>query len=1614
MDFLILGPIEVRVGPGVVALGGIKPRAVLAILLLHANEPVSAERLALALWGEDAPGGAVKTVQVHVSRLRKALGDADVLSTTPAGYRLRVDPGELDAERFETLVDDARRALADSRFEDASATLREALALWRGPALAELALEPFAGTEIARLEEQRLAALELRVHADLAAGRHAEVVGELQRLVVEHPTREQLAGQLMLALYRCGRQTEALEAYASARRVLVDEIGVEPGPQLRELQQAILRHDAALVARADDPGLPPALDAAGAPPLVGRDAELAWLTRRWARARAGRGAFVVLTGERGAGKSRLAAELARAVHEPGIAVLHANGDGPADTVRIVLNQACAATRPTLLVIDDADRLEADVLAHLARLAPALRAGPVLVVACAQDTIAVGPRGAAEELRLGSLGVDAVGEIAAAYVPARPGADPRPLAPADWLLEASGGLPRRVHEHASQWAHREAARHVGAVAGMAAAGRSQLRSLQDELTGGLEELQAAGERRTRAADDDARIVCPYKGLATFEVADAPYFFGRERLVAELVAGLVGAPLLGIVGRSGSGKSSVLRAGLLPALESGVLPGSEGWAHVLIRPGTRPVRELARGLAAAGDGVRTVIAVDQFEEVFTTCDSEDERAEFIGELVAAATDRQARYLVVVALRADFYGRCGTYPELARLLAANHALVGAMQRDELRRAVEQPAARAGLRVDPELADALVADVRDEPGALPLLQTALLELWQHRDGRRLRADAYERLGGVHAAVARLAEHAYGQLGDDQRAIARTVLLRLATADATGGIERRRIPLAELELDRSEELGRVVALLVDHRLLSASEGSIELAHDALLREWPRLRGWIEHDRDALRLHRDLGSAAREWVALQRDGDALYRGARLAAAEEWAAEHDGACNDVERAFLHASVTRRGLERTQRRRRIRFALGGLSTAVVLVSVVAAIAVLQSREASRQRDIAASRGLAASSTTQLTIDPALGLALALRALDRRHTEPAANALRQATYESRALDVWPTHSGVARSLAVSRDGRVAATGGDDRVIAVRRLDSGRRLASIRGKGAVLGVAVSPDGRLVAGARDDGSVTISEVASRNTRRVLDLGSEQVAAYSSINFATTVTFSADGRQLAVGALDGAVRVIQVDSGETVRTLGAHADQVWEVRFDPSGTRLVSASRDATVRAWALRDGTSRALAHPGVLSASYSPDGRWIASAGEDGAVRVWAAAGDAAPRAIRAGEPLRTVRFSRDGRRLVVAANDGIVRVLDTRGGPALEALKGHHGVARGAEFVAGGAVVSTADDGELRRWDPRRAVNIHAASLNASFSLDGRRVLTGGAGGAVGVYDAATGARIAVAGRATAGAVARFSADAKRIVMGSLDGSVRIVNVESAKARVVVAPSANPAKAVTAVAFDPSASRVVSGGFAAVAVVQAVSGRGKPVVMEGHEGGLNDVRFSPDGRRVLTASHDGTARLWNASSGQLERTLKGHGEGVLSAAYDAGGRSIVTAGADGTVRVWHADGRGAVVILRGHEGAVNGAELSRDGTRVVSAGADGTVRVWDARGGDTLVVLYTHRGGALSASFSPDGASVVSSGTQDRIARVSACEVCGSLDATRRRARMRADRALNPIERTRFISG
>src|SRR5687767_207112 len=449
---------------------------------------------------------------------------------------------------------------------------------------------------------------------------------------------------------------------------------------------------------------------------------------------------------------------------------------------------------------------------------------------------------------------------------------------------------------------------------------------------------------RREDAPGLGLCPYKGLSYFDESDADLFVGRETLTANLTDRILSltsnkatqqSRFIAIVGASGSGKSSLVRAGVIPTLRWN--KKSADWQIYTLTPTANPLESLAASLTSEDSSViatstlmddfaqdprslqifvkrqlmlenhpKVLLVIDQFEELFALCRSEEARASFIGNLLTASSEADSQVVVVITLRADFYAHCANYVRLRAALALNQEYIGAMSDEELRRAIEEPARRGRWELEPGLTDLLLHDVGHEPGALPLLSHALLETWQRRRGRTMTLSGYTSSGGVRGAIAETAETVFiDQFTREQRVIARRIFLRLtelsygtSTTDT-----RRRATFNELILKPEEATTTrtVLKALADARLIITSEDSAEVAHEALIREWPTLRGWLEDNRESLRLHRQLTEAAQEWREMEYSPDMLYRGARLAQAREWASSHQEEMNELECQFLNTSV-----------------------------------------------------------------------------------------------------------------------------------------------------------------------------------------------------------------------------------------------------------------------------------------------------------------------------------------------------------------------------------------------------------------------------------------------------------------------------------------------------------------------------------------------------------------------------------------------------------------------------------------------------------------------------------------------------------------------------------------
>src|SRR4051794_7806197 len=1536
MDIRMLGPVEASVAERPVVLRAAKQRAVLVMLALDANHTVSMDRLIEGLWGEHPPASAAKLVQQHISQLRKMLADEGALIVTRGrGYELMISPDDVDALRFTRLV--------------AQGAGREALTLWRGQALADVADEPFAAEEIRRLDELRLGALEQAVDADLAAGRHREVAGEFAALVTEHPLRERLHAQRMLALYRCGRQADALEVYRQARAVLVEQIGVEPGPELRELHAAVLRQDRSLDAPVQAV-LPPELERGS--PLAGRTAELERLRAAWRRVRRGRGCTVVLCGVEGIGRTRLAAELAAEAREDGALVLYGEGD---------VARARAASRPTLLVLE-IDLVSPTVMEFASEIATR----PVLLVVISREVPAAGELPGAEVVELGPLDAAGVEAIAALYAPE---GVQLPLAE---LVERSGGEPGQVHRLAAEWAQREAARLLSAAAERTAAERSGLREAEQQLADRVGALQAVRARSERLAVVRPDVVCPYKGLAPFDGADAEFFFGRERVVAELVARLAGASLLAVVGPSGSGKSSVLGAGLLPELARGVLPGSADWEQVVLRPGEHPPTALKEARSEVGSGRATVIAVDQFEETFTLCRDEDERRAFIDRLLAAAHGRP-RSAVVLAVRGDFYARCAAYPALASLMAANHVLVGPMQRDELRRAIELPAQRAGLTVEAELVDRLLAEVEDRPGALPLLSTALLELWQGRDGRALRVAAYERTGGVAGAVARLAESAYERLDPSQQVLARAIVLRLAGEDASGSAVRRRVALADLDADRDPDVRRVLDVLADNRLVTLSEGAAEVAHEALLREWPRLRAWLDEDAEGRRLHQHLAVAAHEWEAHGYDAGDLLRGPRLVASLEWSAEHASELNELERAYVAASRAeseREGHRVRRANRRLRALVTGVAALLALAVIVGTLFLDQ-------------RGRARSEATTAQAERLGALGLVDHDLDR--------------------SLLLARQGVAiEDTLRTRSNLLAALLGSPAAIGITRFPQSR----------LLRLALRRDGRALVVGDNKGNVRFLDPVTRRQLR---------PAYRAATVPIlSLAFSPDGARLAIGA-EGTVQLLD---GHTWRRIAAPRVPVAEfaaLAFSPDSRTLVAITSSRAlggprpIPSAGLRFDarTGRPLGHPvglgppGSLSdaLAFTPDGRSLITA--SGAtvisreqVRVVIDSGDRKI-TVRDAHTLKPLRqfpgltfasaVSPDGRTFAIGGDDGSVRFLDLRTGRQTRATGRHEGAVQSAVFTADGRfLVTTGDDGAAILWNVKQAASAevfrgHAgAVVAAAVDRRARTLYTAGLDGSVITWDLDGDRRLgrpfnAGIGSGDFGPTTAISRDGRTLATVEDNGADSLVDLRTlTRHDLHISGGPPPRHRHRRPAVGPPGTLIVTSYKGFIGLADARTGRIR-ATLPGHHDLVFGPTTSADGRLLATTGLDQTLRLWDAVAARpLGPAIHLPSRPASNPGISPDGRNVaVPETQPGVVDVFDTHSRRRLARLRVDDGPPSFSRFSHDGRLLMTGSSDGRVRVFSARDWHPLGPAFPVAGGPVSSvDASPDDRTIVTSAIDGQI--------------------------------------
>jgi DNA-binding SARP family transcriptional activator/WD40 repeat protein/energy-coupling factor transporter ATP-binding protein EcfA2 len=1563
----VLGHIEVESDSGPASLGGPVHRRLLGVLVAHRGHVVSVDALADALWGGAGPAKVAKTIQVYMARLRARLPAGLILTQRP-GYRL-AGHIDVDAYEFEDLTREAQRALAAGRPAEANGMLEDALALWRG--------EPFEGwadyqpvaTEARRLEEVRLAANEARIEAGLSLGRHHELVADARALCSANPLREHLWVLLITALFRCGRQAEALAAYQDVRRRLADELGVDPGEELRRTERQVLSHDPALLRQGDRTPLPAEVAARGA--LIGRTAELAWLREWWQLIQIDGGHHVLLlSGAVGSGRSRLLAQFASELWDAGIPVSYNTAPPSGGGLAVVDGD----------VVDPTGWLS-DVDSGITALTVVM-IGPE---SAPERTAAL--RSLADEARtLEPLARDEVAELIALV------GDPDEEI-VDRVVAATHGWPGRVITVAAEIITERTAGRVADGARRAPQARRDLATAREAVATGV----VARLRAQRSSNRDGALpACPYKGLASYEEADADLFFGRDESVAAVCGRLVDNALVAVVGPSGSGKSSLVRAGVLPALSGGALPGLADARARVVTPGARPLDRLEREVVPAG---ATVLVVDQFEELFTMTEDEAVRAEFIRWLLEVSRRPGSR--VILTIRGDYVGACGSYRELAELVGDASILIGPMRNDEIRAAVREPAHAVGLDVEPELVELVVGEVAGQPAALPLMSTALVEAWERRNGRTLTAAGYLQGGAVSGALARSAEAAYARLDGAGRRAARAILLRLADSDDPGALLRRRVPRAEF--GRGQPVESALRVLAQRRLITVGGAGVEVAHEALFQHWPRLAGWLAEDGQGRALRRHLGPAALEWDATGRPESELYRGARLATAVEWVSEGRADLSEVEEEFLEASreygdrERRAEAERADReargRRRLSVVAALAAVLLVLTTAATAYAIDQWRSAADASRQAQARRLAAQALVEPNLDRSALLAVAaVRLDDSWQTRGALLAVLSRT--PRALgQVRGVPRARIQQIALTPDGRTLVAG--DNVGNVLAWD-----ASTLEPVAPVAQAGEWSGRTVPGP-DENTVIISAGGDQvlwDAQRGVELtryrppNPYEASPEAATTVAGLVLVRSDTELLFYDAMTGQLRSRRDLPGPgVVARLGQQAvvlaaDGTSVTIYDPVSTEAV---RTLPLPAPVLTSGD--------VLTGSL--DGTQIAVIETAGSVVVLdAATGVVRHRILSPGGLPATVAFSPDARSLALGTEINSVQVWDLATGDLRWDQRAHTGSVHSVVFAPDGRTLfSSSLDNSVIAWDlagdrtdgarrgtarftmpPSDPDDPNGAIPFVNVTADGGVASLGNWRGQRLLVDTTTGEPLGETAppRADVGWVADDFAAGRRYV-----GTTHGLLVTDLRTGAAVGPPpvqtdrwfidlrlSRDGRRLAVVTVAPS-DRGEWADFQAAVLDTATLQPVGAAIAPGLDG-MNAVWPNHDGSLVMVTDAIGTRlALWDVAAGRADWSTDISPDwGAQTATFAPDGRTVAVGSRSGGVVLFDRDDGRVLRRTDGIGGFVRSVQFSPDGAVIaVAGGNEGSVRLLATA--DLALVGIPLGGGepAIYASFTPDGATL-----------------------------------------------
>lgn len=1093
------------------------------------------------------------------------------------------------------------------------------------------------------------------------------------------------------------------------------------------------------------------------------------------------------------------------------------------------------------------------------------------------------------------------------------------------------------------------------------------------------------------------ICPYQGLFAFTEEDAQFFFGRESFTDMLVEAVQNQPLVAVIGPSGSGKSSVVFAGLVKRLRD-----AGNWQIVDFRPGSRPlfalatalvsqkeahlsrtdrlrsIRNLASDLGQCENGLRDLVddiktedlskrlllVADQFEELYTLCRDPLERLAFLDRLIEAIKHCD-NFTCVITLRADFLEQALSYRPFADALQYADLKLGPMTEEELLAAVEKPAALLGVTIEQWLTERILSAVSAEPGNLPLLEFALTQLWAKQLDAQLTHAAYDEIGGVEAALAHYADEAYNQLNFEEKERAQRIFIQLVHP-GQGTPDTRRVAT---RTEVGEENWDLVTRLASSRLVVTGRDektgleTVEIVHEALIRNWLQLNFWMQLDRDFRHWQEQLRAAMRTWESSGSDEGALLRGKPLRDAEYWLSQRFLELSSGERSFIGLSLELRDRTIKIQKRRRQLTNWGLSTGLLFTFSLAAISLWEWQK-TRISEIKLFHSLSETSLTSNQNFDALITSIkgANRiqqtfGVDAHTRSQLVETLLQAVNFAREYNRLENHGDNVNDVVFSPDGNIIATASKDKTIKLWSKE-GKEIKTLQGhQGGVKTVTFSPNGNIIASGSQDKTI---KLWSKEGKEIYTLKGHQ----GDVN---RIKFSPDGNTIATASWDKTVKLWS-RAGKYIKTIHGHKDGVFDVNFSPDGNTIATASGDETVKLWN-KEGKELQILYGhkgGVNCAIFSPDGNTIATAGWDKTIKLWSKEGKLIRSFPAHDDTINKLSFSPDGKIIASASSDKTVKLWNLNG-QQLDVLHGHDEQVLSVAFSPDSKQIASASlDKTVKLWN-RGSKEVYALRghqkpvFRVVFSPDGNTIASASWDNTVNLWNRDGKYIKTLHGHTSKVYDVSFSPDGNIIATASGDKTVKLWSREGKCIKTLTGHQ----DTIWNVSFSPDGNIIATAS--GDKTVKLWSRDGKYIkTLHGHEKGVNSVKFSPDNSLIATGSWDNTVKLWSRD-GNLLKTLRGHTDGVNSVAFSPDSKIIASASWDNTVRLWNREGK-ELKTLGGYRDVVNSVVFSPDGKIIATASSDKIIKLW-YRNGTFFRNLHGHNDAVWSVNFSPDGKTLVS---------------------------------------------